>query len=97
VRRWEATSEFYVILEGTAEVRVEEQRRAVLGPGDFFGELAALDWGAQFGYPRLASVIALSPMRLLVIPSIRFRSLVRDISGFHDVIQRAVRQRLPGL
>jgi aromatic-L-amino-acid/L-tryptophan decarboxylase len=60
--------EFYVILEGTADVRTAEEHLAHLGPGDFFGELAALDWGASFGYPRLASVIATSPARLLVLP-----------------------------
>jgi aromatic-L-amino-acid/L-tryptophan decarboxylase len=45
VRRWDPSREFYVILEGTADVRTAEEHLADLGPGDFFGELAAPDWG----------------------------------------------------
>ena len=62
VRQWDPSREFYVVIEGTVEVRTEERHLADLGPGDYFGELAALDWGASFGYPRLASVIATSPV-----------------------------------
>lgn len=97
VRRWDPSREFYVILEGTADVRTAEEHRADLGPGDFFGELAALDWGASFGYPRLASVIATPPVRLLVLMAAHFNTLVRGVTGFGDQIHRAVRERLPGL
>jgi aromatic-L-amino-acid/L-tryptophan decarboxylase len=101
VRQWEASREFYVLLEGTAEVRArtagEERHLADLGPGDFFGELAALDWGASFGYPRLASVVATSPARLLVLPGESFNTLMRDVPGFGENIRRAARERLPGL
>jgi glutamate/tyrosine decarboxylase-like PLP-dependent enzyme len=97
VRQWDPSREFYVIIDGTAEVRTEERHLADLGPGDYFGELAALDWGASFGYPRLASVIATSPVRLLVFPGASFNTLVRDVPAFGDEIRRAVRERLPGL
>jgi aromatic-L-amino-acid/L-tryptophan decarboxylase len=97
VRQWDPSREFYVILEGTAEVRTEERHLADLGRGEYFGELAALDWGASFGYPRLASVIATSPVRLLVFPGASFNTLVRDVPPFGDEIRRAVRERLPGL
>jgi aromatic-L-amino-acid decarboxylase len=97
VRQWDPSREFYVILDGTAEVRTEERHLADLGRGDYFGELAALDWGASFGYPRLASVIATSPVRLLVFPGASFNTLVRDVPAFGDEIRRVVRERLPGL
>ena len=97
VRQWDPSREFYVLLDGTAEVRTEERHLADLGRGDYFGELAALDWGASFGYPRLASVIATSPVRLLVFPGASFNTLVRDVPSFGDEIRRAVRERLPGL
>ena len=45
--------EFMVIVEGTAKVVVANREIAVLGPGDFFGEIALLDDGT-----RTASVIA---------------------------------------
>ena len=86
-----------MVLERTAEVRTEERFLAELGPGDFFGELAALEWGASFGYLRLASVIATSPARLLVLPGASFNTLVRDVPGFGDRIRSAVRERLLGL
>jgi hypothetical protein len=97
VRQWDTSREFYVILDGTAEVRTRERHLTDLGRGNYFGELAALDWGASFGYPRLASVIATSPVRLLVFPGASFNTLVRDVPAFGDEIRRAVRERLPGL
>ena len=87
MRQWDPSREFYVLLEGTAEV----------GQGNYFGELAALDWGASFGYPRLASVIATSRVRLLVFPGASFNTLARDVPSFGDEIRRAARERLPGL
>jgi hypothetical protein len=67
VEQWDGTREFYVVLEGSAAVRTAERHLNDIGPGDFFGEIAALDWGASFGYARLATVTATSPMRLLVL------------------------------
>jgi selenocysteine lyase/cysteine desulfurase len=97
VRQWEVSSEFYLIMDGTADVYKGERRIDQLGPGSFFGELAAMDWGASFGYPRLASVIATSPMELLVLPGASFRTIMRDAPAFGDRIRQAVRERLPQL
>ena len=55
-------SGFYVILEGEAEVRVDGQRRATLGRGEFFGEVSIL-----LGEPPVADVVALRPLRCLVL------------------------------
>ena len=93
VERWEATRDFYVILDGTADVFVDGERVSSLGAGDFFGELAALDWGAGYGYPRLATVVAGSRLRMLVFSPDAFAELLR----FEDVerrIRMAVRKRL---
>jgi CRP-like cAMP-binding protein len=97
VRQWEVSSEFYLIMDGTADVYKGERRIDQLGPGSFFGELAAMDWGASFGYPRLASVIATSPMELLVLPGASFRTIMRDAPAFGDRIRQAVRERMPRL
>ena len=94
---WDLSREFYVVLEGTAKVRTADSHIADLGPGDFCGKLAAPDSGASFGYLRLASVIATSPVRLLVLPGARFNTLVRDAQGFGDRIRAAGPARLPGL
>jgi aromatic-L-amino-acid decarboxylase len=97
VRRWDGSREFFVLLEGSAEVRADEQFLASLGPGDFFGELAALEWGASFGYARLASVTATSQAKLLVLPGTTLNRLMREAPSVGDQIRRAVQERLPGL
>jgi aromatic-L-amino-acid/L-tryptophan decarboxylase len=97
VEQWDATRELYVVLEGTAVVRAAGHWRADLGPGDFFGELAALDWGASFGYARLATVTATSPMRLLVLAHADLLALMEEIPSIAGQVSRTARDRLPGL
>jgi len=55
-------SGFYVILDGEASVVVDGTVRASLGKGDFFGEVSNL-----LGEPPVADVVALRPLRCLVI------------------------------
>jgi CRP-like cAMP-binding protein len=55
-------SNFYVILEGEAAVRVDGQDLATLGRGDFFGEVSVL-----LGEPPTADIVALRSMRCLVL------------------------------
>jgi hypothetical protein len=97
VEQWDATREFYVVLEGTAVVRTAERHLDDIGPGDFFGEIAALDWGASFGYARLATVTATSPIRLLVLTSADLLLLMNEMPQISAQVSRAVRDRLPGL
>jgi aromatic-L-amino-acid/L-tryptophan decarboxylase len=97
VEQWDATREFYVVLEGTAAVRTAERHLDDIGPGDFFGEIAALDWGASFGYARLATVTATSSMRLLVLTSADLLLLMNDVPQISAEVSRTVRDRLPGL
>jgi CRP-like cAMP-binding protein len=52
----------YAIETGTAEVRLDGKPPAALGPGDVFGEIAAMASGR-----RTASVVATSPMRLIAL------------------------------
>lgn len=54
---------FYVIAEGEAAVRVDGDDLARLGKGDFFGEVSVL-----LGEPPSADVVALRPLRCLVLP-----------------------------
>jgi aromatic-L-amino-acid/L-tryptophan decarboxylase len=97
VEQWDGTREFYVVLEGTAVVRTADRHLDDIGPGDFFGELAALDWGASFGYARLATVTATSPMRLLLLASADLLVLMEEIPEIAAQVSRAARDRLPGL
>jgi len=97
LEQWDGTREFYVVLEGTAVVRTAERHLDDIGPGDFFGELAALDWGASFGYARLATVTATSPMRLLVLATADLLVLMDELPEIAAQVSRAAHDRLPGL
>jgi CRP-like cAMP-binding protein len=50
----------FVVLEGQGKVVRGKRKVGEVLPGDFFGELSAID-----GKPRSASVVAVTPMRLL--------------------------------
>jgi CRP-like cAMP-binding protein len=63
--------EFFFILDGTATVEVDGTVIARLGPGDFFGEVSALDGG-----PRTATVRAETMLRCLVLPNGTFRDFL---------------------
>jgi aromatic-L-amino-acid/L-tryptophan decarboxylase len=95
VEQWDLGSEFFVIVDGTASVTIDGQPARELGRGDFFGELRALAWGAGYAYPRLASVRATSPLRLLVFPEGALGELVQRYPSLDRVIREAVAERLP--
>lgn len=95
LKRWDYGRDFFIILDGTAAVHLDKNVVRHLEAGDFFGELAALDWGASFGYPRLASVTAASPMRVLVLPGQVLNELVRAVPEVEVAIRHAIQQRLP--
>ena len=94
VERWEASRDFYVIEEGVVSVHLDGELVRRLGPGEFFGELAALDWGAGYGYPRLATIVAESDVRLLVFPEGHLAELVRTLPEVESRIREAVQERL---
>jgi glutamate/tyrosine decarboxylase-like PLP-dependent enzyme len=94
VRQWDTTREFYVLLDGEAEVEVDGAPVTALGPGDFFGELAALDWGAGYGYSRLATIVARTPVRMLVLPSEQLNTQIQAQPELGAAIRLAVHERL---
>jgi CRP-like cAMP-binding protein len=55
-------SNFYVILDGDAAVRIDGETRATLGRGDFFGEVSVL-----LGDTPTADVVALGSLRCVVL------------------------------
>jgi aromatic-L-amino-acid/L-tryptophan decarboxylase len=94
VRRWAPDRDFYLVLVGDLEVDVDGTVVRALHAGDFFGELAARDWGSGFGYPRLATVTTRSAVRLWRLPVEAFGRLVASEPTFRSVVEAAVRQRL---
>jgi len=94
IREWEYGKLFYVILEGAVEVLSGDQVIDVLHEGEFFGENAALDWGAGYSYARTASVRAKEPARLLAIPGAALDDLRRSSADVERRLLAAIRERL---
>jgi CRP/FNR family transcriptional regulator, cyclic AMP receptor protein len=80
--------EFFVIIDGTAEVLRGDEPIAELGPGEFFGEMALIDEER-----RTATVRALSPMKLLVMNRNSFRTINRSMPQLHTTVVEAINQR----
>jgi CRP-like cAMP-binding protein len=87
-REGDAGQEFFVIMEGTAEVVRGGERIAELGKGDFFGEMALVG-----DAPRMATVSATSPMRVAVMSRPAFRSVDRTMPAVHARIVEAIEAR----
>jgi CRP-like cAMP-binding protein len=64
VRQNQIGTGFYLIIRGRARVVRGGEELAVLGPGDFFGELSLLDQA-----PRMAHVVAQEPTVCLALAS----------------------------
>lgn len=95
VRRWAGDRDFYLVLAGSLDVDVDGAMARQLGAGDFFGELAARDWGSGFGYPRLATVTTSTPVRLWQVPQEIFVQLLGSEPTLKAAVDAAARQRLP--
>lgn len=89
--------EFFIVLSGKLSVTVGSKEVAVLGEGDFFGELALFDPA-----PRAATVTASTPCELFVIDARHFQPLLEDVpllarkvtAGLARRLRESDRQRL---
>ncbi len=85
----------FVVLSGGALVTRGGRTVARLVPGDFFGELSALDGG-----PRTASIVADTPMELLRLFRHTLRRVVEQepalAMGLLEGLARRLRQVQPG-
>ena len=64
LRQGVSGSGFYIILEGTAAIRVNGVDRSSLKAGDYFGEISCL-----LGEVPIADIVAATPLRCLVLPA----------------------------
>ena len=94
VRRWDSGRSFYVILSGRYDVSIDARPIRTLGPGDYFGELAARDWGGGYGYTRLATVRCAEPGRLLKLTSEDFQWLADTEPAVQAELAKALAERL---
>jgi voltage-gated potassium channel len=81
--------EFFVILEGSAEVMDGEVHLADMTAGDFFGEMALME-----APRRSASVRATTPMRLLVMGRPEFQSMARQMPAVAERLRNRVAERV---
>ena len=81
--------EFFVLLEGEADVVKDGRTINHLSGGDFFGEIALVA-----DTPRTATVKASSPVRALVITDRSFRRLMQDQPEIQGKVLAALAARL---
>ena len=81
--------EFFVLLEGTADVRKKGRKINTLGAGDFFGEISLVS-----RQPRTATVTATSPVRALVVTDYSFRHLLDESPQIKTKVMEAMAERL---
>jgi CRP/FNR family transcriptional regulator, cyclic AMP receptor protein len=92
-REGEEAREMFVVVSGEIEVlkrskRGIDARVALLGPGDWFGEMGLLDV-----QPRSATVRALAPARMLRITSADFDALYRyDVKSYALIVLNLARE-----
>ncbi|HSL65186.1 MAG TPA: cyclic nucleotide-binding domain-containing protein [Gaiellaceae bacterium] len=91
-RQGSVAYEFFVILDGAAEVVVDGAHVADLGPGDFFGEIGLLERAR-----RTATVIASTRMRLIVVFGREFRAMERELPQVAARVREAIAERLERL
>ena len=77
----------FILLDGTAEVSIGGRKKATLGPGEFFGEIALLDGG-----PRTATVMAKTDVNMLWLTEWVFRGLMSE----HPTIALKTLQQMAG-
>lgn len=88
-RQGEIGTGFFLVVEGSVRVIRDGEEVAVLGPGEFFGELSVLD-----GLPRVAQVIAIEPTRCLALASWDFEQAVLDSPTLALAILRGLAARV---
>jgi CRP/FNR family transcriptional regulator, cyclic AMP receptor protein len=90
IREGERGREFFVLLDGEAEVTRKGRKLATRRTGEFFGEIALVS-----SLPRVATVKTRKASRVLVIRDVEFRALLRKAPAIAVKVLEAVADRLP--
>jgi CRP-like cAMP-binding protein len=83
--------QFFVLLDGWADVKRNGRKVNTMGPGDFFGEI-----GLVTDRLATATVTTTTPARALVITRASFKGLLRDSPSVQLKVLQALAQRIPG-
>ena len=76
VTQGDASGPFFLLYEGRCQVTVDGHPRRVMGPGQYFGDMALID-----GQPRSATVRAETEVRGLAIPADGFFGILESNFG----------------
>jgi CRP-like cAMP-binding protein len=80
---------FFLMVDGKADVLVNNRKRGTLGPGDFFGEISLLDGG-----PRSADVVAATDVDMLGLTAWVFRGVLEQYPSIAQKMLIAMAGRL---
>ena len=89
IREGDPGRQFFVLLDGEAEVRRKGRKVNTLGAGDFFGEMALID-----GEPRSATVVAVSDVYVMTITRAKFLKLLESEPKIALAIMATLTRRL---
>jgi len=89
MREGDRGREFFILLEGSADVRRKGRKVNSLKPNDFFGEIALISRS-----PRTATVTATADSQLLVITPSAFRALLDHSPRIQIRVLEALADRL---
>lgn len=88
IRTGEMSEGLFIIAEGQAVVVHQGAQIAVLEPGNVFGEMSLLD-----DEPHEATIVALTPVHLLILPRITFDYLLARRADVAAGLRQLVQQR----
>jgi CRP-like cAMP-binding protein len=88
-RQGDPADKFYIIERGKVGVIIDEEPRATLGTGEYFGEIALL-----LNTPRTATMIAIQPLELLQLRAHDFNELLQDSSAMRQALERISSRRM---
>jgi CRP/FNR family cyclic AMP-dependent transcriptional regulator len=89
IKEGDSGREFFVLVDGTADVERGGKKVASIGPGDFFGEISLIA-----KTPRNATITTTSPVRTLVITDRAFRQLLDHAPQIQIGVLTALAERL---
>lgn len=89
MREGDRGREFFILVEGSADVRRRNRKVNTLEDGDFFGEIALVSQR-----PRTATVTTSSPVRALVVTEQSFRSLLDRAPDVQRKVLQALADRV---
>ena len=82
-------TEAYIVMEGEAAFEMGGERKGTIGPGEPIGEMSLID-----NRPRVGTVRAVTPMKLLVLDASQFRKLLDEMPKANRAVMSKLTERI---